>query len=302
MLFLLKVLYKTWTTCMHKSLISLGLSTFLFSNTVHAYTLEKDLTYGEGSRNQLDLYLPDDVASPPLVIFVHGGQWKRNDKSQIQLYQRVEKLTDAGFAIASINWTYSTTAVWPTQRDDVKTAMQFLKSNASKLGYSYDSVAIWGQSSGAHMAIWGGLLSADYGKQVDAIVSWYAPTDLYHIANDRAQQTGSKVSISDGEKAPESQLIGKNVLKNKAEADEASPLHYVNNLSVGQKLPTILLVHGTADHTVPMAQTTRFYEALKRQKGSKFVDLVYIEGGEHGGEKFNDNVDYVVDFLTSELQ
>ncbi|MBE5160002.1 alpha/beta hydrolase [Vibrio parahaemolyticus] len=287
---------------MYKSIFFLGLSTIIFSNAVHAYTLEKDLSYGKGARNQLDLYLPDNLENPPLVIFVHGGQWKRNDKSQVELYQRVEKLTDAGFAIASINWTYSTTSVWPTQRDDVKTAMQFLQSNASKLGYSYDSVAIWGQSSGAHMAIWGGLLSADYGKPVDAIVSWYAPTDLYHIASDRAQQAGSKVSISDGEKAPESQLIGKNVLENKTEADEASPLYYVKNLPVGQKLPTFLLVHGTADHTVPMAQTTRLYEAIKHQKGSNFVDLVYIEGGEHGGEKFNDNVDYVVDFLKSQLQ
>ncbi|MGR5542312.1 hypothetical protein ACPV5V_27575, partial [Vibrio campbellii] len=70
---------------MHKSLIFLSLSTALFSNTVHAYTLEKDLSSGEGSRNQLDLYLPDGVANPPLVIFVHGGQWKRNDKSQVEL-------------------------------------------------------------------------------------------------------------------------------------------------------------------------------------------------------------------------
>ena len=39
-----------------------------------------DLGYGEGARNRLDLFLPDETPKG-LVVYVHGGFWIRLDKS-----------------------------------------------------------------------------------------------------------------------------------------------------------------------------------------------------------------------------
>ena len=39
-----------------------------------------DIGYGEGARNRLDLFLPDQTPKG-LVVYVHGGFWIRLDKS-----------------------------------------------------------------------------------------------------------------------------------------------------------------------------------------------------------------------------
>lgn len=39
-----------------------------------------DISYGEGTRNRMDVFHPDGV-SKGLVVFVHGGYWLRFDKS-----------------------------------------------------------------------------------------------------------------------------------------------------------------------------------------------------------------------------
>ena len=32
---------------------------------------------------KLDLYVPEDVASPPLVVWVHGGAWRSGSKDRM---------------------------------------------------------------------------------------------------------------------------------------------------------------------------------------------------------------------------
>lgn len=59
----------------------------LVASLAHAEVI-RDVAYGAGDRNQLDFYLPEDVETPPLVLFIHGGRWFRNDKDQINLLDR----------------------------------------------------------------------------------------------------------------------------------------------------------------------------------------------------------------------
>lgn len=40
-----------------------------------------DIRYGHNDRNTLDLFLSGADAAP-LFIFIHGGYWQRNDKSE----------------------------------------------------------------------------------------------------------------------------------------------------------------------------------------------------------------------------
>ena len=257
-----------------------------------------DLSYGPRERNTLDLYLPAGVETPPIVMFIHGGRWFRNDKTQIELYDRVPSLLTAGVAIASINYSYSSDAIWPAQLEDVHAALRFIRDNAETHGYDANRIAVWGQSSGAHLALWAGLTAEEaLGVPLSAVVSWYAPSDLPTLASDRL-----KDDVPGGDKkspgpTPESLLIGAPVPENKDLADAASPAAYLQTLEKGAPLPDFLLVHGDADFVVSPLQTERLHRLLQAQGGATALEMEMVPGGEHGGEAFNAVTPRVVEFL-----
>ncbi|RBP83806.1 alpha/beta hydrolase [Marinomonas rhizomae] len=270
----------------------------MVSTSVQAVEVMKDIRYGDRERNQLDIYLPDNVSNPPVVVFIHGGRWFRNDKSQIALYDRVNQLMEAGMALVSINYTYSTQATWPTQLEDLRAAFDFVRNNAKQYGYDGSKVAVWGQSSGAHLALWSGFDQAQSAAtQLDAVVSWYAPSDLYHLAIDRKQDDVTDRKAMDEEPTPESILVGAKVSEHKALADAASPLTFLQTLPENIRIPATLLVHGTSDFVVSPLQSERLYSVMKGRSGVKSVELRFVEGGGHGGDKFNAEVAPVINFL-----
>lgn len=60
------------------------------------------ITYGDGERNQLDLFLPEGEAKG-LVVFVHGGFWHRLDRS---FWSHLAKgSVDSGYAVAMPSYT-----------------------------------------------------------------------------------------------------------------------------------------------------------------------------------------------------
>ncbi len=64
----------------------------------------------------------------------------------------------------------------------------------------------------------------------------------------------------------------------RSNADPAwSPAAYVNET----RLPPMLLIHGTADATVPIAGTDEFVDALKKA-GHDDVTYLRVEGANHG--------------------
>lgn len=259
----------------------------------------ENIRYGPNTRNLLDLYIASGTTPSPLVVFIHGGRWFRNDKTQVRLYNRVEQLVGAGISIASINYTYSSEAIWPAQINDVKAAFAFLRKNGTKYGYDVDRMAVWGQSSGAHLAIWAGLLvDGDTRPKLRAIISWYAPSDLHRLRADRVDDDVPGGNERFREPSPESLLIGKSAIDHKVTADAASPAPHVAGIARGAPLPDFLLMHGTGDHVVSPLQTLRLHDALVAQGGSKSVTLKMVEGARHGGKEFGPAVDDVLKFLT----
>lgn len=269
----------------------------LMGNMAHA-DVTRDIAYGDKARNTLDLYMPDGVERPPLVVFIHGGRWFRNDKTQIELHDRIAKLTGAGLGIASINYTFSDEAAWPSQLDDLHTVFAFLRAHGGDYGYDPSRIAVWGQSSGAHLALWAAFdLAKDPDTRLDALVSWYAPSDLYQLIPDRAADDVSDRGNLAKEPTPESLLIGAPVKDHKDLADAASPALFLKTLPGETPLPPTLLVHGTADFVVSPLQTDRLYEAMKDHPGVSILEIRHVEGAGHGGDKFDAEADPAVAFL-----
>ena len=89
-------------------------------------------------KHLLDIYLPPEAKGKlPLVIFIHGGGWLSNDKYADMGYMRktVAEIISSGFALASIDYRFSTQAVFPAQIQDCNRAVSFLYDNADKYGF-----------------------------------------------------------------------------------------------------------------------------------------------------------------------
>lgn len=285
-----------------KMLISITL-VGVSSGAVHAMDLIQNLTYGEKPRNQLDLYLPDSQtpsANPPIIVFIHGGRWFRNDKTQFELYNRIPQVMEAGYAVAAINYTFSNEAVWPAQLEDLRNAFDFIRENGDQYGYNAEHIAVWGQSSGAHLALWAAFDQAQNpNTRLDALVSWYAPSDLRNIVADREYDDVPDRGNLAQEPTPESLLIGQPVAQNLELADAASPYRKLLKLPLTTQLPPSLLVHGEQDFVVSPLQTERLYTEMKKRSGVESVEVRYVENGQHGGNAFNDEVSAALQFLDS---
>ena len=60
----------------------------------------KDIVFAEVDDHELklDLFLPEGVEDPPLVVFIHGGGWRNNSYKKCL----TPWLTEYGFAVASV--------------------------------------------------------------------------------------------------------------------------------------------------------------------------------------------------------
>jgi acetyl esterase/lipase len=262
-----------------------------------------NLDYGTGARNQMDIYLPARSKRAPVVVFVHGGRWMRNDKDQGELYDRVRQFNEAGFVLVSFNHTYATEKIWPAQLDDTLAAIAFVRERAETYGYDADRLALYGQSSGAHLALMAGLKLAETPEQsVEAVVSWYAPSDLYTIASDRSRDNVPDRDPVGSGLPPEDVLLGVSATENKSAADAASPVGYLKSMSLDIVLPPVLIVHGDADNVVSPLQSERLYKTWKAHNGADRVEFRNVSGGGHGGERFEDETAAVIAFLQSKLQ
>ena len=65
----------------------------------------------------------------------------------------LELLTKSGIAVASINYRLAQEAAFPAAGVDVKTAIRFLRANASKYGYDPNKFATGGDSAGSYLAL-----------------------------------------------------------------------------------------------------------------------------------------------------
>jgi acetyl esterase/lipase len=261
----------------------------------------RDQAYGTSPRQVLDLYLPNSPNPAPLVIFIHGGRWFRGGKEQAEEYGRINALIAAGFAVATINYRYSTMAIWPAQQDDVLAAIGWLRSRHQAFRIDPERLALWGQSSGAHMALMtAAYLASRDDRSLSAVVAWFPPSDLAGLRQDRIDDTVPGANEAEQEPTPESLLIGAPVTSAPDLANAASPAHVLAALPARVRLPAILLVHGTADPAVSPLQSQRLYQTLKARPGT-VAQLREVSKGQHGGAGFEAETAPSVDFILAGL-
>ncbi|MFI6982911.1 alpha/beta hydrolase fold domain-containing protein [Embleya sp. NPDC050154] len=227
----------------------------------------------EGSRPlELDLWLPEtDRSEPlPLVLFVHGGAWRRGRRDDMGFRTRrwnpgpFARLAKAGFAVACADYRLSGEATFPAPLDDLGTALRWLTLRSAELGIDTRRTVVWGESAGGHLASLLALTHTDP-RPAGAVV-WYAPGDL---TTARGRFTPEDATT------PEALLLGAAPAAVPERAHAAGPLAHVH-----PGAPPFLLVHGDADTLVACSHSESLASALD-QVGAP-VDLWTVPGADHG--------------------
>lgn len=112
----------------------------------------KDLVYAAiNSRAlHLDAYFESENTPQPAVILIHGGGWKSGNKSQMHFL--AQQIASHGYACFCIEYRLSDEAKYPAAIMDVKSAIEYVKSNALQFNVDINKVAVLGCSSGGQMA------------------------------------------------------------------------------------------------------------------------------------------------------
>jgi acetyl esterase/lipase len=186
----------------------------------------------------------------------------------------------------------SGTAPFPAQIYDVKAAIRYLRATASSHNLDPQRFATFGSSAGGHLSALattsGGVADLEdltlgnptVSSEVQAGIAWYAPTDIGKMD---AELLAQACPGADHGKAgsPESDLLACTVETPACVSAiaRANPITYV-----GAKTPPLLMLHGTADCTVPNQQTTLLQEAM--DAAGRCATKRNVVGAAHGGPEW----------------
>jgi acetyl esterase/lipase len=153
------------------------------SKTVEVRTL----TYASrgGVDLVLDLYLPPEpIRRPaPVIVFLHGGGWSGGTRATGPDFRRY--FAQDGLAMASIEYRLTPSITFPANVEDVRSAVRWLKANASAHGLDPDRICLWGTSAGGHLAAVAALAPAgtfdgadnlNHRSTVRCVLDAYGPT------------------------------------------------------------------------------------------------------------------------------
>lgn len=252
----------------------------------------KDVVYKtvNGQSLKLDLYRPSaQTRNAPLVVWIHGGAWKRGAKEDISRNSRLlNSLLADGYAVAAVGYRLSAEAVFPAQIQDINDAAEYLWRNSTQYGIDKNRIAMAGRSAGAHLAALAttantatppsfitSAAAPDF--KVGAMVGFFGPYDLIALSNGKNRNNSGQ--------SPEGLLLGGAPHTRAAVARQASPVSHV-----GPGTPPVLLLHGTNDKNVPHAQSEAFKARLD---AAGIANELYLAQGARHGDPVFDNEFYV---------
>lgn len=199
----------------------------------------------------LDYYPAMGRKNAPCVILVHGGGWDGGTRTELAHFNHW--LARQGYAVAAIDYRLAPKSIWPAQREDVLSAIAFLKANAARLSLDPTRLVLLGRSAGGNIAQAVGYTADD--PAIRGVIALYSPADL-HFAWRYARE-------DDVLKSP---VLLKQFLGGPPETARAAYDTASGYLHVTKTTPPTLLIHGEIDTLVWHRQSERLAARLAEQQ------------------------------------
>jgi acetyl esterase/lipase len=260
---------------------------------------------------KLDIYWPAAGDGPfPVIVSVHGGAFRFGDKRDPQVEPMLNGL-ERGYAVVSINYRMSGEATFPALVHDLKAAIRWVRAHAAEYMMDPGRIAVWGGSAGGYLALMAGvsvgvpelddpsLGNAEHSSAVQAVVSWFPPTDFL-LMDAQLEASGfpqTPESAHSAPESPESLLLGRQITEIPDRVRAANPETYIR-----PGLPPFFIQHGTADDTVPYQQSLNFACQVAEVEPDQMTYELLLNA-RHADPAFESpqNVKKVLDFLDRAL-
>jgi acetyl esterase/lipase len=122
--------------------------------------VEKNVVYNEAKSDvcKADLYYkPEREGLYPVLLNIHGGGFVAGNKKFRLAYSK--DVANTGYFVMSINYTLCPGVKFPEFLLECATALDWIKDNAEKYRLDLNNVHIAGDSAGAYIAAYLGILS-----------------------------------------------------------------------------------------------------------------------------------------------
>ncbi len=220
--------------------------------------VHENVRYGvaDGIDLHLDVYEPSSTEAGvrPAVVLIHGGGWDSLDKSTMRGMGQF--LARYGYVAFSVDYRLFQHGAnrWPAQLDDVQRAVRWIRANAATYHIDPERIGAFGHSAGAQLAALLGMEDtrdnsdaalAKFSSKVQAVVDASGPTDF------------TQDHDSDGDQFL-ADFLGASYAKDPDAWREASPAFHVSKGDA-----PFLIIHGTQDENVPIAQAQELFEKLQ---------------------------------------
>ncbi|HLF32755.1 MAG TPA: alpha/beta hydrolase [Cyclobacteriaceae bacterium] len=266
---------------------------FIISPTLSAQSakdirIEKEIVYGHaaGVDLRLDIAWPVEGKGPfPVILFFHGGGWQAGNKTDMNHW--IQSYAKSGYAAATVEYRFAPAFKWPSQVQDAKAAVRYLRANAGILNIDPERIGVMGESAGGYLALMVGLTgpadslegdggNPDFSSRVQAVVSYFSASDYTLPRAELSPEVQAEVMKYYNKSLKEvmADYIG-STNPDKATLLRMSVLPYID-----EKDPPVLIFQGDADPFVSVEQAKRLEASL--DKVNVRHELVLVKGGGHG--------------------
>lgn len=103
--------------------------------------------------HSLDIYTPKNASNLPVIMMIHGGGWRRGDKSNDFSGRNLAEIyCREGFIFVSINYRLIPAGKHPANVQDIAKAVAWVHDHIEEYGGSRARINIMGHSAGGHLA------------------------------------------------------------------------------------------------------------------------------------------------------
>ena len=252
---------------------------------------------------KMDLVLPfrrGGGEKRPLLVWICGGAWLTMERGAHLPW--LMNFARSGYVIASVEYRLSNCSHFPSQLEDVKKGIRFLKAHAGEFGIDPEKVIIGGESAGAHLACMAGVTGdrkefdkGEYLEQsgrVQAVIDYYGPASFTWNPKDTRVKADGEIPDFLRGPSPVNMLLGYDPADDPEKADTAAPLSYIS-----PSAPPFFIAHGTEDVVVSIDNSEALCSALEMNNVP--VEFCAVQGAGHADPRFyqTEMADRIMGFL-----